>query len=694
MKKIILICCFMLGWFSLPARAQFTGWHLVNLQADYLQAMGKYDHRLVLFTQPGIDATYNFKTQKWASYGDDAVSFINNKFINIGDSLLFACGPGYVDPMSVIPPYTVNGALEVVHKQDFGHWNDLSSSRNYPGRNYINAGVTNIEAVNDSTLLVSGAGFSLLNSRDLKWGMHFTDYDIQDFDLLGDSTALFTTKGSQNLMALFNIITHKTDTLFVSSNHNLGSVKIIDSHAFVIKDSLLNEVRITGSQVRFNNLSIPCTQFTNSSDTLVCWTDSTVQAVKANKGGSITKIAAILPGSKVRSAMFYRNDLYIDTDRSILSYDIATQQLNGMGHPFPVIESVVPMGADSVAVSAISGRIFTVNVQTGNVRIIKPMYSVYSLFQADSTLYGGGQMYNPQTDKWENDLSPGKYAMAGLGDSLIFAGTVNGLYEQPKGDTTWKQVNLGPWKASTKIGRVFTQNNRLYISKHDSYGYLYSYDAGHTWSAIPRAAVDTMHNLSRLNGHFRISQDSVYFLYENAWHFVTKAPVVNPYRIVKADGNYIIQTQNSMMWTTDLTKSWQPFTNINKFGSPLSFFVTNKKIMVAYQNYGLYQADLSNLTGIEPPMVSTLPQKVRLEPNYPNPFNPTTTFRYTLPHAYDVHFIVYNILGRKVMSFDEGRQSAGQHQFSFNAGHLASGVYLMMIHAGSIIKTQKFTLLK
>ncbi len=89
-----------------------------------------------------------------------------------------------------------------------------------------------------------------------------------------------------------------------------------------------------------------------------------------------------------------------------------------------------------------------------------------------------------------------------------------------------------------------------------------------------------------------------------------------------------------------------------------------------------------------------LPERFDLHANYPNPFNPATTIRYDLPEASEVSLAVYNILGQKVAELVNGRREAGRHAVSFDASHLASGMYVYVLKAGSFSKVQKMMLLK
>jgi hypothetical protein len=83
-----------------------------------------------------------------------------------------------------------------------------------------------------------------------------------------------------------------------------------------------------------------------------------------------------------------------------------------------------------------------------------------------------------------------------------------------------------------------------------------------------------------------------------------------------------------------------------------------------------------------------------LAPNYPNPFNPTTTIRYQIPQAGLVSLKVYDILGKEVATLVNQRQEAGSYRVSFNAAQLSSGVYFYRIQTAGFVETRKMLLVK
>ena len=91
---------------------------------------------------------------------------------------------------------------------------------------------------------------------------------------------------------------------------------------------------------------------------------------------------------------------------------------------------------------------------------------------------------------------------------------------------------------------------------------------------------------------------------------------------------------------------------------------------------------------------SEIPQTLQLSQNYPNPFNPSTMIDFALPKAAQVTLEVYNMLGQKVVTLENGYLSAGQHSVSFDASDLSSGIYLYRLQAGSQVLTRSLTLVK
>lgn len=89
-----------------------------------------------------------------------------------------------------------------------------------------------------------------------------------------------------------------------------------------------------------------------------------------------------------------------------------------------------------------------------------------------------------------------------------------------------------------------------------------------------------------------------------------------------------------------------------------------------------------------------LPRKLELHQNFPNPFNPVTTISFYLPEPEEIKLSVFNIVGQPVAVITEGRLSAGEHQFEWDATNKPSGMYIYQLEAGKSVLTRKMTLVK
>lgn len=89
-----------------------------------------------------------------------------------------------------------------------------------------------------------------------------------------------------------------------------------------------------------------------------------------------------------------------------------------------------------------------------------------------------------------------------------------------------------------------------------------------------------------------------------------------------------------------------------------------------------------------------IPKLIKLEPSYPNPFNPSTTIAFPLPAREEVAVEVFNLSGQKVATLAEGYLDAGRHSLVWDAASCSAGMYLCRVKAVATMKTIKMTLVK
>ncbi len=127
----------------------------------------------------------------------------------------------------------------------------------------------------------------------------------------------------------------------------------------------------------------------------------------------------------------------------------------------------------------------------------------------------------------------------------------------------------------------------------------------------------------------------------------------------------------------------------------------------------LIQAQQLNLTDVtsqkgirflEQLLLTLIPKKTILLPNYPNPFNPETWIPYQLAEAADIKIQIYASDGQLIRTLDMGHQPAGLYQQRNRATYwngknevgepVASGVYFYKLSAGQFTATRRMVILK
>jgi hypothetical protein len=94
-----------------------------------------------------------------------------------------------------------------------------------------------------------------------------------------------------------------------------------------------------------------------------------------------------------------------------------------------------------------------------------------------------------------------------------------------------------------------------------------------------------------------------------------------------------------------------------------------------------------------------IPAQFSLEQNFPNPFNPSTSIRFTLDSPGYARLDVFNLLGQRVRTLADRVCPAGSHEVTWDGTAddgrpVASGVYFYRLQSGSDHLTRKMTLVK
>ena len=91
---------------------------------------------------------------------------------------------------------------------------------------------------------------------------------------------------------------------------------------------------------------------------------------------------------------------------------------------------------------------------------------------------------------------------------------------------------------------------------------------------------------------------------------------------------------------------------------------------------------------------SPIPLQYNLENAYPNPFNPSTTIKFSLPEFSEVILIIYNAKGQVVKNLINKIYPPGVHRLRWDAEEQASGMYFLRFKTDNYTRNQKLILIK
>lgn len=102
---------------------------------------------------------------------------------------------------------------------------------------------------------------------------------------------------------------------------------------------------------------------------------------------------------------------------------------------------------------------------------------------------------------------------------------------------------------------------------------------------------------------------------------------------------------------------------------------------------------VKNSVGIQN-ISSEVPASFKLEQNFPNPFNPSTKIRFSLPESTFATLTIYDVSGKAIDKAFNGKLNAGVYEYQLNGANLSTGIYFYTLTAGSNVITKKMMLTK
>jgi hypothetical protein len=138
----------------------------------------------------------------------------------------------------------------------------------------------------------------------------------------------------------------------------------------------------------------------------------------------------------------------------------------------------------------------------------------------------------------------------------------------------------------------------------------------------------------------------------------------------------------SAYWTVPVIPSTECLVRISDVSNPAIFDVSDSTFIIEDPSVSVDDIE------------SGIPEEYDLSQSYPNPFNPSTTIKFSLPEATEVSLKIYNTLGQKVAELVNSKMEAGYYSYVWNASDLTTGMYIYELKTDKFVSVKKMILLK
>lgn len=269
--------------------------------------------------------------------------------------------------------------------------------------------------------------------------------------------------------------------------------------------------------------------------------------------------------------------------------------------------------------------------------------------------YNGVYMSTDNGLTWnQTSLNSGDVYSLAVSVGNIYAGTaLHGVYISSNNGATWNQSTLN----NQTIQSLFVNGNDIFAGTYYSAGIYLSTNNGATWNQT------SLTNRSIYS--FAVSGNNI---------------------IAGSDGyGVFVSSNNGTNWVQR---------NEGLVGAERVYglCILNNYIFAA-SDYSEYRRPLAELIGIKP-ISGQVPGHYSLLQNFPNPFNPTTKIKFSLPKSSFAKLVVYDILGSEMETLVNEQLNAGTYEVNWNASKYPSGLYFYKLTSDNYSVTKKMVLIK
>jgi len=272
---------------------------------------------------------------------------------------------------------------------------------------------------------------------------------------------------------------------------------------------------------------------------------------------------------------------------------------------------------------------------------------------------------------------------------ILYAGVNGGgVFQTPDDGATWTGLNSSLRFAD--INAIGAIDALLFAANHNGIyiHHVYGWPETETVNSPPGARCLTASGDKLFAG----TDAGVYVSYHRGIGWVSSGLSTKRVNaLVFCGNNLFAATDAGVFLSVDNGSSWNSAGMDNKMVKCIACIGTT---LFAGTDDGVWKRPLSEINTAVRWTTEEIRADFSLSANYPNPFNPATTMRFSLPRSARVSVAIYNELGQQIAQLVDGKMAAGVYQAVWDASALAAGTYYCRMKAENFIATRRLTLLR
>lgn len=294
----------------------------------------------------------------------------------------------------------------------------------------------------------------------------------------------------------------------------------------------------------------------------------------------------------------------------------------------------------------------------------------------------------------------------------LYAATSNGVNLSTNNGESWSRIS--PPSVGTIIFSVQAYSNKIIASSAN--GVYISSNGGSNWNNISPGLSGYIYCLSYFDNavYAGSSTSGVFKTTNDGLNWIQMSNELPPGKAVRTisfgDEKIFAAVYNSggIYYVPLSGNMWHP---ANQGLTQLSCYtvIKFKNYIFAGTTAGIFKRPSNEFTSIKK-IGNTIPNDYNLSQNFPNPFNPVTTIKYSIPQRSTIRAFgddivgvvrndrvllkVYDILGKEVETLVNQKLNPGNYEVTFDGSSFPSGIYFYSLVTGDFKNTKKMILIK